>query len=173
MSFVVGSSLLAKAGETGLTAPTPVAPGPSRYPGSIIAAGGELMKLIGESSAADINSSIANYESEFAKRMAEIDVARVKDDANQKAGAAIANAGASEFAVDSPATQTAIDDIVRSGNLDAALIRMMGDIAEWRSETEQIAIEGALNQSYIAGATNIASIFVGGARPESIQIGAK
>ena len=173
MALVIGSSLLARAGSVGASPPAPIAPGPFRHTGPIIAAGGELLKLISKTGAADVNSAIASYEGEFSQRMSEIEARRVENDKRQKVGTAIANAGASGFTLDSPATVAAINDIVASGNLDAALIRMRGDIAEWRSVTEQIMIEDNLRQSYISGATNMASLFVGGARPESINIGAK
>lgn len=90
----------------------------------------------GESAAqsSEWNAAMEEYQGEYAKQKASIDESILREDVSRTVGKARAVAGASGFALESMSTQEAIDDIVRTGELDAAMIRHQGDIGQWKAK---------------------------------------
>jgi len=107
----------------------------------------------GEASAnqAEWNEAQAKYNAAYAKQKAAIDERRLRKGVARTIGTARTAAAASGFALESESTQLAIDDIERSGEIDAALIRHQGDIGEWKGLAEATAFESQAEASRIGG----------------------
>lgn len=126
----------------------------------LLSVSGDVSEFLQEKGANSWNKSLLRYEGHLSKKMAEIDERRLNNETNQTVGAAVANAGASGFAVDSVSTQQAIDDIIRSGELDAALIRIRGDIGKWEADMETDRIKAAETDRLVSSLFSSVSKFV-------------
>jgi len=86
--------------------------------------------------AAEWNATMSELEGEQIKKAATTKEAMLREDVRRTVGTGRAAAGASGFAMESVSTQKALEDIVRSGELDAAMIRYQGDIGQWEKQTQ-------------------------------------
>jgi hypothetical protein len=98
--------------------------------------GGSMFGGLGAEYAADYNRQLAKHKGRYAKKVARVEEKDLREMLAKAVGAATAASGASGFATESGSSQDAIDAIVRSGELDAAMIRHMGDIGAWEAKTE-------------------------------------
>lgn len=96
-------------------------------------AGGKIMAGQSQKSSLDWQAKMSSYQADYIKQTARVEEKDLREEVSRVTGKAKAIAGASGFAMDSPSTQDAIDDIVRSGELDAAMIRHRGDIGAWEA----------------------------------------
>lgn len=127
--------------------------------GGLLSAAGEISGALEKSGAAAWNKSVVKYEGYLSETMARLDEKRLRNEVQQTVGTAVANAGASGFTIDS--SKQAIDDIIRSGAMDEALIRIRGDIGKWKEETELEQIKSKQTGSYVSAGLNIASSLYG------------
>lgn len=86
----------------------------------------------------DFNILMADHEAKMVTLNEEIESEKFRRKFDSAVGAAKAVSGAQGFAIDSQTTQRIIDDSVRAGEFDAAIIRMNGDIGRWKVEISKI-----------------------------------
>lgn len=101
---------------------------------------GRYTQGLAESYAAEYNEALLRHKATYSKRAARVAEKDLRDQVAGVIGAARAQAGASGFAMESESTQSAIDAIVRSGELDAAMIIHRGDIGAWEAEAEETLV---------------------------------
>jgi len=100
---------------------------------------------------AEWNAAMSRYDATYQQQKSAIEEARVRRGTKRTVGEARVAAGASGFALESESTQQAIDEIEKSGEIDAALIRHQGDIGEWKGLAEAAAFESQAEAERDAG----------------------
>jgi hypothetical protein len=123
-----------------------------------------------EAWAADYNAAAAEYRGKYTKQAAKIAEKDLRESVRRTVGTATAAAGASGFTTGSGSNQDAIDAIVRSGELDAAMIRFAGDIGSWETTNEATLnrekarqYRAAAKSMRAVGNLNVVSTLFGGA----------
>jgi len=99
-------------------------------------AGGSILGGLSAKYAADYNAKVARLRGQYSQQAAHVEELDLREAVARVLGTARAAAGASGFATESGSTQDALDAIVRSGELDAAMILHKGDIGSWESQLE-------------------------------------
>jgi hypothetical protein len=112
---------------------------------------GSILSGEAEAAEAEWNAAQARYAAAYAKQKASIEERRVRKGVKRTVGTARTAAAASGFALESESTQLAIDDIERSGEIDAALIRHQGDIGEWKGLADATAFEAQADSARFVG----------------------
>lgn len=125
-----------------------------RMGGGILQASGDIAGYFQKKGASEWDEALIEYQGQFSRRMAEINEKRLMKEVDLTVGTAIANAGASGFTIDSESTQQAIDDIVNSGALDAALIRLRGDIGQWEADLRLEQLDSEMEQQFVSSLFN-------------------
>lgn len=116
---------------------------------------GNVVDTYSSYSASKGNQALTDAEGQSSQYMAQLSERRLRNQVRQNIGTAVVNAGASGFTLDSESTQQAIDAIVRSGEMDAAIIRLRGDIGKWQADVKGMQYEHAANMSIAKGASDV------------------
>ena len=119
---------------------------------------GRYMQGLAESNAARYNEAMLRHKATYSKQASRVAEKDLRDQVAGVVGAARAQAGASGFAMESESTQSAIDAIVRSGELDAAMILHMGDIGAWEAESERLLVGQRRKAGEVATKLDVARI---------------
>ncbi len=88
-----------------------------------------------EKQEAEYNEDMARYEASYVKSKSRIDEGIYREDLSRRLGTAQAVAGASGFGQEGTNADL-IDQIRKSGEIDAAMIRHGGDVQAWQLESE-------------------------------------
>lgn len=116
---------------------------------------GQVSSALESSSSAAFNRILARQDAYISEQEAEIDEKLYREKLRAAVGSMIATAGASGFSLESPSTQQAIDALVRSGEMDAAIIRIRGDIGSARAKLAADMESSAARQALVSGIVNI------------------
>jgi len=100
---------------------------------------------------AEWNAAMAEYEGDYLKKKSDVEARMAQKEVNRMVGQGRAAAGATGFDIGSGSIQDAIDDIVKSGSMDVALIRQRGDIGKWQKQKEATAYRLGGEQAIQAG----------------------
>jgi hypothetical protein len=131
------------------------------FGGNAAGATGQLISAEGQAKAAEYNAAMAKYEARYAKQKAKIDEETYRKTLSRNLGSAQAIAGATGFG-QGGTNEDLIAQIRREGEIDAAMIRMGGDLAEWQGKSEAKLLKSQAQYIRIAGAMNAASTMMGG-----------
>lgn len=123
--------------------------------GGILDAGAYAYDAYNRANAYDFNAAMMEMEARYRKRKATLDAQTLIEKTQMKIGEFRAREGSSGFAVDTGTNLVVMDRMARSGELDAAMIRLEGDIGSWAAR-ENARLEGdAADRARAAGFINI------------------
>ncbi len=129
---------------------------------TIMGISGDIFEGEADAQQAEWNAAMSEYEGKYAQQKAAVEEGMLRQDVERTVGTATAAAGASGFATGSISSQAAIDEIVKSGEIDAALIRHEGDIGKWRGKVSSDMYNIKADASRTAGKFNAATTMLSG-----------
>lgn len=95
--------------------------------------GGVMSYLEGQQTQKDMENQAQSleYQAQYAQQLADVETQDFMEVVNQVVGQAQAATGASGFDASSESAQSAVDAIVRRGEIDAEYIQFKGDVEAW------------------------------------------